>query len=143
MGKNKIDALIIMLLIVIVFLAVGIYYFNSALKGNIIIPVAKNSAAPSIVLPKIQSIVPSNSSKTLQDIQKNYPQIITGTIKFLDVKNSYKSTLTAADGTVYILWPAQPESVYKSHGAKNNGKIQVNGKILGNGELEWALMKPI
>ena len=82
-------------------------------------------------------------AKQLQDMQKDYPQIITGTIKFFDTKTSFKSTITTDSGTEYILQPAQPESVYESFGAKNGGKVQVNAKMAGNGNIDWVLMKPI
>ena len=80
---------------------------------------------------------------TLEIIKKNYPEVITGVIKFFDKNNYFKATLKTDAGIEYILWPAQPKSVYESFGAKDGGRVQVNGKPLEDGKLNWALMKPI
>jgi flagellar basal body-associated protein FliL len=141
MQKKKIVLLIILILFVAVLLGVGIYYFFYILHGAITGPGVHS--AQKVAPKKLHSPNSSTPADQSKIINKNYPEIITGVIKFLDTKDFFKTTLTTDSGTEYVLWPAQPESVYESFGAKNSGRIQVNGKPLEGGKLSWALMKPI
>lgn len=77
----------------------------------------------------------------LEKIKQEKPEIITGIIKFLDTKSVFKTTITSADGKTYILYPAQPKSIYESYGVKNGQKVQINAKLLENGQIEWALLR--
>ena len=79
----------------------------------------------------------------MQIVNQNYPQIIKGVIKFFDTKDLYKATLQADNGTTYILQPAQPKVFYEALGAKDGGRVQVNGKPQDGDGLLWTLMKPI
>lgn len=142
MQSQKIILLIILILIVAAVLGIGIYYFFLNLRSVIIGPV-NNIGLQQKTQQKAQSPIPPDPAKQLEEINRNYPEVITGVIKFFDAKNSFKATLKTDDGIEYILWPAQPKSVYESFGAKNGGKVQVNGKLLEGGKLGWALMKPI
>lgn len=76
-------------------------------------------------------------------IEKEYPQLIEGTINFLNKGKELKTTIKADNGKEYILWPPQPEAIYKSFGVKNGQKVQVHGKLNSQGNLEWAELKPI
>jgi hypothetical protein len=142
MEKRIIILLIVLFLAIAASLGISVYYFLSVPKSVKPAPVtATNVPVKSRQKPLL--FTPPDLAKQLEEINKNYPEIITGVIKFLDTKNSFKTTLTTDSGMVYTLWPSQPEVVYQSFGAKNNGKVQVNGKPLGNGMLSWALMRPI
>ena len=100
-------------------------------------------APPKLITQQAQKpITPPSQAQQLQTIKQNFPEVINGTIKFLDTKDSLKTTLETAGGKIYILWPAQPEAVYQSLGVNNGNKVQVNGKANGD-KLLWALMKPI
>lgn len=136
--NKKTSVLIVVLVILILVIILGIIFILPLFQYKSPLPVATgNSASQSV--PK----TPLTPAQQLEQIQKNYPEIITGVINFLDTKNSYKTTITADDGKQYTLWPPQPESIYESFGAENGGKVQVNGKPLTGNMLSWALMKPI
>lgn len=79
----------------------------------------------------------------LGQIKRDYPEVVRGVIVFLDTKNSLKTTVKADDGKEYVLWPAQPKSVYESFGAKDGGRVELQGRFPGGGKLEWGLIKPI
>jgi len=100
-------------------------------------------ANPTASQNKAKPTPPPTAEQQLTLMQKNYPLVVTGVIKFLDTKTAYKTTLKTDAGVEYLLWPAQPSAVYKTFGAKNGGRAQVNGKILGGGKLGWVLMKPL
>lgn len=140
MQRNKIILLAMLVIFIAVLLGLGAYYFSLVFPG---VKTAPSANIGQKSAQKMHAPVIPSAAEQLELIKKNYPALITGTIKFFDTKNSFKTTLTTAAGVQYTLWPAQPESVYKSFGAKNNVKVQVNGKPIGDGKLEWALMKPI
>jgi hypothetical protein len=140
--QQKIILFIILILFVVIAFGAGIYYFLFISQG------VKTGSIGNVDLEqriqrKVRPPIPPDPAKQLEEINKNYPEVIMGVIKFFDTKNSFKATLKTDDGTEYILWPAQPKSVYESFGVKNGGKVQVNGKPLEGGKLRWALMKPI
>ena len=144
MQNQKIIISIVSVICMAILLIVGGYYFLLVKDLKSTVSPAKNAALKQPTQQKIvPPITPPDSAKQQEIINTNYPQVITGTIQFLDVKNVFKTTLKTADGTVYTLWPAQPEAVYKSFGATNGGKVQLNGKPLKDGKLSWILMKPI
>jgi len=100
-------------------------------------------AGQKVPQPKIETKASLTPAQQLDQIKKNYPEIVQGTINFLDANGLLKTTIKTTDGKVYILWPPQPAAIYETFGAENGGKVQVNGKSLGNGKLSWTLMKPI
>jgi len=145
--KNLIILVAIILAIVVVM---GIYYFVSISQKSIGTPIVGLSVQPvapgSVVTNK--PIVPLTPQQQLAQTKKDYPLVITGVINFLDAKvyvniNSLKTTIKTDDGKVYILWPAQPESIYKYLGAQDGGRVELQAKTPQNGELEWGSMKPI
>lgn len=134
---NKIF-IVIIILVVLVLAGAGVYFFVFSSKG-----VNLEKAPPKLIIKQApKPIALPSPAQQLQNIKQNFPEIIVGTIKFLDTKDSLKTTLETAGGKIYILWPAQPEAVYESLGVNNGNKVQVNGKPDGD-ELRWALMKPI
>lgn len=142
MQQKKITLFIILILFVVIAFGAGIYYFLFISQGVKTGSIG-NVDLEQIIQRKVRPPIPPDPAKQLEEIKKNYPEVIIGVIKFFDTKNSFKATLKTDDGIEYILWPAQPKSVYESFGAKNGGKVQVNGKPLEDGKLNWALMKPI
>ena len=136
---KKAVIVIIVLIIVLVSAAAGagICYFFITNKSP------EKSGGPQRIVHVPPKVVLPNPADVLAKVKKEYPETITGVIKFLDTKTALKTTLTTSDGTVYILWPPQAESIYESLGAKNGGEIQVNGKPLDGGKLNWVVMKPI
>lgn len=145
MLKKNLIFLIIIILVIIIAIAGGIYYIVFVLNG--VKAPSGDARLQARLQARMQQIAqappPPDPAKQLETIQKNYPEIITGTIRFFDTKNSFKATLTTDAGIEYLLWQAQPKAIYESFGAKNGGKVQVNGKPLDGGKLSWALMKPI
>ena len=135
-AKNLILAVII--LFVIIVIGFSIYYFTSQPQNPAVSVVgtktiAKPAAAPPLLSPEQQQ----------EQIKKDYPETITGVINFLDVKTFFKTTIKTDDGKIHELSPAQPKSVYESFGAKQGGKVQLQGRFLANGNIEWATMAPI
>ena len=133
--------IVIIILIVLALAGAGVYYFVFSANGIHGISVLK--APPNLKTEQApKPIALPDQAKQLEIIKQNFPQVITGTIKFLDTKDSLKTTLQTSAGTTYILWPPQPEGVYQSLGINSGNKVQVNGKPNGD-KLLWALMKPI
>lgn len=136
--KNLIMAGIIILVIIVAVAAV--YYFVSQqpkIPGTAPI-VGNNTITPKPVAVKLPDI-----NQQEAQIKIDYPQVIDGVITFLDAGTVLKTTIKATDGKVYELYPAQPESVYMSFGAKNGGQVEIQGKVLDAGKLSWGAMKPI
>jgi hypothetical protein len=132
MKKNNL-ILLVAIIIVIIIAIVCVYYFMPNSQNSAVAPNTSANIPP-----------PPTPEEQLAQIKKDYPQVITGVINFLDTKTSLKTTLRTDDGTVYTLWPVQPESIYKSLGAKDGGRVEVQAKIVGNGQLlEVGSMKPI
>jgi hypothetical protein len=139
---SKISSIILLISVVVVIMLIfSIYFYFVFFKNetaDLFLTPTQNSTEKTE-----QVIKPPDPGVELARLQNDYPEIITGIIKFLDTKNSYKTTLAASDGKEYMLWPAQPASVYQSLGIKNGDKVQVNGKIFEDDKLTWALIKPI
>ena len=130
--------IVIIILVLLALVGAGVYYFVFVSRGVNLV-----KAPPKLITQQApKPITPPSQAQQLQTIKQNFPEVIIGTIKFLDTKDSLKTTLETAGGKIYILWPAQPEAVYESLGVNNGNKVQVNGKPDGD-ELRWALMKPI
>jgi len=137
MENKKIIIIISIAVVILVLCAAGIslYYFMSknnttGLNGE------NNNGTPGV--PK----TPEEAEYTQEMQKEDYPEVITGTIKFLDSANTYKSTLTTSDGKVYTLSPDQPSSIYGSFGAKNGGKVKIQGRYKDD-KIEWTVMESI
>ena len=138
-GDARSAGVIIVMVLIVMGIGLGIIFIPSLAKPKIL-----PSAQPVVTAPKeIIPPAPSSPEQQLTQTQKDYPILVQGTINFLDTKTLVKTTLTTADGKVYILSPAQPEVIYESFGVKNGQKVQVNAKSLDSTNLEWALMKPL
>jgi hypothetical protein len=136
----KILVLVIILVVLIAAgIGLGIIFIPSLAKPKILPAVQPVVTVPKEIIPPL----PSSPEEQLTQMQKDYPVVVQGTINFLDTKTLIKTTLTTADGKVYILSPAQPKVIYESFGAKNGQKVQVNAKSLENVNLQWALMKSL
>lgn len=146
MSKKSLIISVVIIFIIIAG-AIGAYYFVLYTQNITNVPVVsiKSTDKKSDTKPPPPPPAPSapTVAQQLEQIKKNYPEVITGIINFLDTKNSLKTTVKTNDGKVYILWPAQPESVYRSFGVKNGGRVEIQGKVLENGMLGWGTMKPI
>jgi hypothetical protein len=100
----------------------------------------------SFILPKTVVLIEQEKVKEkeielttaeLDQIIKDFPDIVNGIITLADVETKIKTD----DGKEYLLWPPQPSSVYTYIGIKNKQKVEVQGRILKNNHLEWRLMK--
>lgn len=100
----------------------------------------------SFILPKTVVLIEQEKVKEkeielttaeLDQIIKDFPDIVSGIITLADVETKIKTD----DGKEYLLWPPQPSSVYTYIGIKNKQKVEVQGRILKNNHLEWRLMK--
>lgn len=129
--------LLLILLLVAIAALVGIYYGVLYVKKVTNIPIAD------VNLTSKKTETPPTKEQQLAQIKKNYPEIVTGIINFLDTKTSIKTTIKTDDGKEYILWPAQPKSIYMAFGVENGGRVEIQAKIPENGRLEWGLIKPI
>jgi hypothetical protein len=132
MPKENIILLIIILVIAVAIIsAITIYY-------------PFQHIAPKSAGLKKETIEPPTITfeQQMNQIKKDFPEVITGTIHFLDTKNSLKTTIKTDDGKEYTLWPSQPESVYESFGAKDGGKVEIQAKAPQDGKVQWELMKP-
>ena len=137
MSQKNLITLIAIVILVIIIAALGIYYLASS-PQSAYTPVTLKQNAPGKIV-----VVPPTPAQQADQVKKDYPEVITGTINFLDTGSSLKTTVKTDDGKVYILSPGQPESIYKSFGAKDGGRVQIQGKVLQNGELAWGSMKSI
>jgi uncharacterized protein YdeI (BOF family) len=134
--------IITLLIILVIILGAAIYYAmqhgSTPTPGNNQPnnPVSQNTA------PQPQHKVPTVAEQVAQ-INKDYPETITGTINFLDKGINYKTTITADGGKEYIVSPPQSESIYKSMGLKDGQRVEVQGKINDQGNLILGTLKPI
>ena len=137
MQNKSLILIVVIVLIVIVATTLGFFYVKSGYKNPITIAtkgIVDNTA-------KVKA-VPTLQQQSAQ-IKKDYPQTISGIINFLDTKNTHKTTIKTSDGKEYTLWPLQPTSIYESLGVKNGQKVEIQGKLNSQGNLEWATIKPI
>jgi len=54
-----------------------------------------------------------------------------------------KTTVKADDGKEYTLWPPQAKSIYESFGIKDGQRVEIQGRVNSQGNLEWGSMSPI
>lgn len=127
------------IIFVIIGIIIGGYYFVPYLQKSTNISDV-NTKTPE---GKTEAITPPTAEQQSAQIKKDYPEVIQGTISFFDTKNLLKTTIKTSDGKEYMLWPAQPKSVYESFGAKNGGRVEIQGRFSKDGNIEWGLMKPI
>jgi flagellar basal body-associated protein FliL len=136
MSKNLIVIIIsVVVVIVLAAVGIGIYYYVSSVNYNLNNP-EKNTE-------NIKEVVEITPDQQTAQLKKDYPDIITGVITFSDTKTSYKTTIKTDSGKEYILSPAQSSEIYQNFGAKNGGRVEIQGKINSQGSLEWAMIKPI
>jgi hypothetical protein len=132
MKKNNLIIIVVAIILVIIAI-VCVYYFMPKEQNYTFVPNTSVKAPPA-----------PTPEEQLAQIKKDYPQVITGIIKFLDTNTSIKSTVTTSEGAVYTLWPNQPKSIYQSFGAKDGGRVEIQAKIVNNGQfISWGIMKPI
>ena len=131
---NK-SLIIIIILIIVVALGVGVYlyFFHSPASVT-----NKDGGEEKTEIP-----ITMTFEEQIEQTKKDYPEVIRGVINFLDTKNSLKTIIKTDNGKEYVLWPAQPKSVYESFGAKNNGRVEIQGRYLDTDKIEWGIMKPI
>jgi hypothetical protein len=134
---NKIVLLIIILVILIAALA-GIYYFIFLNPQNMPESLAPQQNNAQSQLEK----KPTVEEQAIQ-IKKDYPLVVRGIISFLDNKGSFKTTVKSDDGKIYTLWPAEPSSVYGTFKVKSGGRVEIQGRVNNQGNLEWGSMKSI
>lgn len=135
MERRTINIIIILtsIIFIIAFAGVGIYY---------IINLDFNSAKPSLNQPEENNTVRKLPTKEEVDAQNkiNYPDTLTGIIKFLDEN---KSTLTTLNNKEYIFYPNQPTGIYQSFGIEDGDKVQVQAKILEDNKIKWISIKKV
>lgn len=136
MSKNLIIIIIsIVIFAILAVIGIGIYYYTSSINYSF-----KNTEQKTEEIKEVPQVTLEEQTA---EINKNYPDKITGVITFSDTKTSYKTTIKTDSGKEYILWPAQSSQIYQNFGAKNGGRVEIQGKINSQGNLEWALIKPI
>ena len=140
---------LIKIIVIIVFLAVvGIAVYNIVLfvttsgvaPVNVAQNIQKNNAQSKTPVKEVPKITPEQQTA---EVNKDYPLVIDGVINFLDKGANFKTTIKSDDGKIYILWPPQPSPVYQTFGVKNGGRVEVQGRINAQGNLEFGLLKPI
>jgi len=122
--------LLIIVIIIIALLGVGIYYFIN--KNMFIAPVLNNVGVQ-------KSNPPQPSQAQLEQIEKDWPDIIEGNISFSGQDN----IVTDNDGKEWVLIPPKPESVYADTGIKSGQKIKVFGKFLENNIIQRGAVIPL
>jgi len=136
MSKNLIMIIVsIVAAVVLIAAGIGIYYYISSVNYNLNNP-GKGTE-------NVKEVVEITPDQQTEQLKKDYPDTITGVITFSDTKTSYKTTVKTDSGKEYTLSPAQSSVIYQNFGAKNGGRVEIQGKINSQGNLEWALIKPL
>jgi len=144
METKKIIIIIILAILILAVVGIGVYYlvnhnFNFA---ETVINQVKNGAKNTNQEPpiKVKQLTPEEI--TAQN-KKDFAETITGTISFSGKGGTVKATIKTSDGKEYTISPDQPEVIYGSFGVKNGSRVQIQGRITGDGKVEWVTMKPI
>lgn len=127
--------LITILAIIIIAVAIWIFSGSSPFPGPEL-----TGQNPGSLTQKANEVTPQEQ---MAQIKKDYPLAVKGVINFLSAGKTNKATVKADDGKEYTLWPPQPASIYSSYGVKSGQKIEIQGKINSQGNLEWGAIKPI
>lgn len=143
MNRNLIILILIITAITAVSLGLANFYFNK--PGNPIPGAEEQKPLTQNIteIPPDQAPKPPSLQEDQEAINRRFPDIIKGIIKFFDKDSVFKTTLTTSDGKSYTLYPNQPKNIYQEiYGAKNGGMVEIKGKIEGN-LIKWTTMKPI
>ena len=141
--SKKVLIIIISAIILVVVIGAVVYYFSSN-KNNIVKQigntVSQNTNQSANNVAPVQK-PPTPQEQTAQ-INKDYSQKIRGVINF-DTSKAMKTTIKSDDGKIYTLWPPQSSPIYESFGVKNGQRVEIQGKLNSQGNLEWVTLKSI
>jgi len=146
MSKKLIVIIILATVVLLALIGGGAYYLiKSKANSN---PNSDSTSGENLTASaqpqKTDAEIKKEKEEQLTQLNKDYPDKVTGVITFADTAKAYKATVKADSGKEYLLSPAQPQSVLEAlFGVKNGDKVEVQGKINNKGNLEWAIITPI
>jgi DNA polymerase III delta prime subunit len=137
MEKQKIFIIILIIILVAGIAATGVYFFIE------INSVKNQNTEPAIQ--KTEKEINEDREKAaaleyIENIKNTAEADIIGTITVLEQMNAKVKT---DDGKEYILWPAQPKSIYEFMKIKLGTRVEVWGKLTDDGKIEVQFIQPL
>ncbi|MBU2540233.1 hypothetical protein KJ786_03670 [Patescibacteria group bacterium] len=141
MSKKTIILIISAILLVLISGIIGgtaMYYFLSKENSNFcqVSGTLENLRETKI---KDEKTVKEQQEKAEMTYNEQFPDLLKGTISII---SDEKTIIKTEDGKKYQIWPSRPMSFYRDSGIKNNGLVEIRGKILENNQISLGYVVP-